>query len=58
MVVTQKFAKFSEIGTLPTEHGRNFLAFSHCQAQEAAEGQAEEDLSKALEGAQVQRLSE
>ena len=35
-----------------------FSGFSHCQAQEAAEGQAEEDLSKALEGAQVQRLSE
>ena len=28
------------------------------QAQEAAEGQQEEDLSKALEGAQVRRLSE
>ncbi|CAL1136376.1 unnamed protein product, partial [Cladocopium goreaui] len=35
-----------------------YLELYQLKAQEAAEGQAEEDLSKALEGAQVQRLSE
>lgn len=35
-----------------------YLELYQLKAQEAAEGQAEEDLSKALEGAQVRRLSE
>mmetsp|Transcript_80219 Transcript_80219/g.126513 ORF Transcript_80219/g.126513 Transcript_80219/m.126513 type:complete len:160 (-) Transcript_80219:41-520(-) len=35
-----------------------YLELYQLKAQEAAEGQQEEDLSKALEGAQVRRLSE
>ena len=62
MVVTSCNSKIREIsqklGLRQQNMAANRSGFSHCQAQEAAEGQAEEDLSKALEGAQVRRLSE